>query len=101
MEIRVYNTMNARKEPLVPLEAGKIGMYVCGPTVYDMSHIGHARVYVTFDVVARFLRFMGLKVRYLRNFTDIDDKIIRRANELGVPPGEISERFIREFVTDM
>ena len=101
MEIRVYNTLTNRKEPLVPLVEGKIGMYVCGPTVYDMSHVGHARVYVTFDVVARFLRFAGRQVTYVRNYTDVDDKIIRRANETGVAPAEISERFIREFVADM
>ena len=101
MEIRVYNTMTARKEPLVPLEDDKLSMYVCGPTVYDMSHVGHARVYVTFDVVARFLRATGRKVTYVRNYTDVDDKIIRRANETGVAPGEISERYIREFAADM
>jgi cysteinyl-tRNA synthetase len=101
MEIRVFNTMTNRKEPLVPMKAGELGMYVCGPTVYDMSHVGHARVYVTFDVVARFLRSTGLKVRYVRNFTDVDDKIIRRANELGVPSTEVSEKYIAEFLADM
>ncbi len=101
MEISVHNTMTGRKEPFRPIEAGRVGIYVCGPTVYDMSHVGHARVYVTFDVVARFLRSLGNEVRYVRNFTDIDDKIIRRANELGVPASEISERFIAEFRADM
>ena len=101
MDIRIHNTLTGRKELLVPLVAGKVGMYVCGPTVYDMSHIGHARVYVAFDVVARYLAFAGLQVNYVRNFTDVDDKIIRRANELKVPPGELSERFIAEFLTDM
>ena len=94
MEIQIFNTMTHRKEPLVPLEPGKVGMYVCGPTVYDMSHVGHARVYVTFDVVARFLRFAGLKVHYVRNYTDVDDKIIKRAKELGAPAREVAERFI-------
>ncbi|MDR0966428.1 MAG: cysteine--tRNA ligase [Myxococcales bacterium] len=101
MEIRVHNTMTGRKEPFVPIEAGRVGMYVCGPTVYDMSHVGHARVYVTFDVVARFLRSLGNEVRYVRNFTDLDDKIIRRANEQGVAAIDISERFIAEFQADM
>ncbi len=101
MEIRVFNTLTNRKEPLVTLAPNQVGMYVCGPTVYDMSHVGHARVYVTFDVVARYLRSQGMKVNYVRNFTDVDDKIIRRSNELGVPSTEVSERFIREFLTDM
>ncbi len=101
MELRVYNTMTDRKEVLVPMVPGKLGMYVCGPTVYDMSHIGHARVYVTFDVVARFLRSTGLEVCYVRNFTDIDDKIIKRANEEGRAAGEVSERYIEEFRKDM
>jgi cysteinyl-tRNA synthetase len=101
MDIRVFNTLTARKEALVPLQSGKVGMYVCGPTVYDMSHVGHARVYVTFDVVARFLRFAGFEVTYVRNFTDIDDKIIRRAQEKGVSARELSERFIAEFLADM
>jgi cysteinyl-tRNA synthetase len=101
MEIQIFNTMTHRKEPLVPLEPGKVGMYVCGPTVYDMSHVGHARVYVTFDVVARFLRFAGLKVHYVRNYTDVDDKIIKRAKELGAPAREVAERFIGEFLEDM
>ncbi len=101
MEIRVYNTMTGQKEVFTPLEPGKVGMYVCGPTVYDMSHVGHARVYVAFDAIARFFRREGFDVRYVRNYTDVDDKIIRRANELGVPPNEVSEKFIREFLTDM
>ncbi|MFN7133166.1 MAG: cysteine--tRNA ligase, partial [Myxococcales bacterium] len=101
MEIRVFNTMTGQKEPFTPLTPGRVGMYVCGPTVYDMSHVGHARAYVAFDTIARFFRFQGLEVRYVRNYTDVDDKIIRRANEIGAPPGEVSERFIREFLTDM
>ncbi|MBI5546674.1 MAG: cysteine--tRNA ligase [Deltaproteobacteria bacterium] len=101
MEIRTFNTLTNRKEPLQPLHPGVVGMYVCGPTVYDMSHVGHARVYVTFDVVARFLRHAGFKVTYVRNFTDIDDKIIKRANERGVPAGQISEKYIAEFLKDM
>ena len=101
MEIFINNTMTGQKEAFHPLREGSVGLYVCGPTVYDMSHIGHARVFVTFDVVARFLRSLGNDVTYVRNFTDIDDKIIRRANEQGVPSSEISEKFIAEFQKDM
>jgi len=101
MELRTFNTLTNRKEAIQPLVPGAIGMYVCGPTVYDMSHVGHARVYVTFDVVARFLRHAGYKVTYVRNFTDVDDKIIKRANEKGVKSTEISERYIAEFLADM
>lgn len=101
MDISLNNTMTGKKEVFRPITPGKVGLYVCGPTVYDMSHIGHARVYVTFDVVARFLRSLGNDVTYVRNFTDIDDKIIRRANEQGVSASEISEKFIAEFQKDM
>ncbi len=101
MDISLNNTMTGKKEIFHPITEGKVGLYVCGPTVYDMSHVGHARVYVTFDVVARFLRSLGNEVTYVRNFTDIDDKIIRRANEQGVPSSEISEKFIAEFQKDM
>ncbi len=101
MSLRIYNTLTREKETFTPLSAGKVGMYVCGPTVYDMSHTGHARVYVAFDVVARYLRSSGFDVTYVRNYTDVDDKIIKRANETGVSARELSERFIREFQLDM
>ena len=101
MTQRLFNTLTNQKEELVPREGRKIGMYVCGPTVYDMSHVGHARCYSAFDTVARWLRTSGYDVTFVRNYTDVDDKIIKRANELGVPPHEISERYIREFQTDM
>jgi cysteinyl-tRNA synthetase len=96
----VYNTLTAEKEPFTPLTPGKVRMYVCGPTVYDMSHIGHARAYVAFDVIQRYLR-RTFEVTHVRNYTDVDDKIIRRANELGEKPIEVSERFIVEFKADM
>src|SRR5690606_28982056 len=90
------------KVPLEPLSGDKeIGMYVCGPTVYDAAHLGHARAAVVFDVVARYLRKRGYNVKYVRNYTDVDDKIIARANERGVKAHEISERYIREFEADM
>src|SRR5512136_1732754 len=101
MPLRVYNTLSAGKEEFVPLRPGKVGMYVCGVTVYDFSHIGHARANVVFDVIYRYLRYLGLDVTYVRNYTDIDDKIINRANKDGVPYNEISERFITEFDRDM
>ena len=101
MPLRVYNTLTAGKEEFVPLRPGKVGMYVCGVTVYDYSHIGHARANVVFDVICRYLRFLGYDVTYVRNYTDIDDKIINRANSEGVPYNVISERFITEFDRDM
>ncbi len=100
MGLQIYNTLTARKEPFEPLAKGHVRMYVCGPTVYDMAHIGHARAYVAFDVVARYLR-RNCQLTYVRNYTDVDDKIIKRALELGETPGNLSERFIREFQTDM
>ncbi|MGA2151407.1 MAG: cysteine--tRNA ligase, partial [Geobacteraceae bacterium] len=101
MPLRVYNTLTSGKEEFVPLRPGKVGMYVCGVTVYDYSHIGHARANVVFDVICRYLRFLGYEVTYVRNYTDIDDKIINRANADGVPYNVISERFITEFDRDM
>lgn len=101
MAQRLFNTLSNRKEELVPIEEGKIGMYVCGPTVYDMSHLGHARVYVAFDTIARWLEAAGYEVELVRNYTDVDDKIIRRAEELGQPAREVSERYIAEFQRDM
>ena len=99
--IRLYDTARREKVPLQPLEDGRLGVYVCGPTVYDMCHVGHARCYVGFDVVIRHLRASGFKVRYVRNITDVDDKIIRRAAELGEDPLELSARMAEEFHRDM
>ncbi len=101
MALAIYNTMTRGKEPFEPLVPGKIGFYVCGVTVYDLSHIGHARVYVAFDAVFRFLRQQGFEVTYVRNFTDVDDKIIARAAERGEDPLALSARFIEEFHRDM
>ena len=101
MALRVYNTLSAGKEEFIPLEPGKVGMYVCGVTVYDHCHIGHARANVVFDVIYRYLSHIGYDVNYVRNYTDIDDKIINRANREGVPYSEVSERFIAEFDKDM
>ncbi|MBJ6801247.1 cysteine--tRNA ligase [Geomonas propionica] len=101
MALRVYNTLTGSKEEFVPITPGKVGMYVCGVTVYDHCHIGHARANVVFDMIYRYLQATGLDVTYVRNYTDIDDKIINRANRDGVPYNEISERFIEEFDKDM
>jgi cysteinyl-tRNA synthetase len=99
--VKIYNTMTRTKEELVPMKPAEIRMYSCGVTVYDLSHIGHAKMMVVFDVIARYLRFAGYRVTFVRNFTDIDDKIIRRANEEGVPAREISERYIAAFRRDI
>ena len=99
--MKIYNTMTRTKEELVPMKPAEIRMYSCGVTVYDLSHIGHAKMMVVFDVIARYLRFAGYRVTFVRNFTDIDDKIIRRANEEGVPAREISERYIAAFRRDI
>jgi cysteinyl-tRNA synthetase len=101
MALRIYNTMTGRKEDFVPLRGNKVRMYVCGVTVYDLSHIGHARSALVFDTIYRYLRYRGYEVTYVRNYTDIDDKIIKRANEEGVDYRAIAERYIREFDLDM
>jgi len=101
MPLRVFNTLSRKKEVFNPLEPGKVRMYVCGPTVYDSSHIGHARSVVVFDIIARYLKAIGNKVIYVRNFTDIDDKIIDKANQLGIDSASVAERFIKEFYEDM
>lgn len=101
MALKIYNTMTRRREVFEPLQPGKVGMYACGVTVYDLSHIGHARAMVVFDVIQRYLRKLGYEVTFVRNYTDIDDKIINRANEEGVAWDVISERYIAEFDRDM
>ncbi len=94
MALSIYNTLSKTKEAFHPLEGNKVRMYVCGMTVYDFCHIGHARVMVAFDVVTRWLRHRGYDVTYVRNITDIDDKIIRRASENGEPFQALVERMI-------
>ncbi|MCE5241902.1 MAG: cysteine--tRNA ligase [Syntrophobacteraceae bacterium] len=101
MGLQVYNTLTRSKEEFVPLEAGRVKFYACGVTVYDHCHIGHARSSIVFDVIYRYLMHLGYEVTYVRNFTDIDDKIIRRANEEGCDYRTISERYIAEFYEDM
>ncbi|XP_048572552.1 cysteine--tRNA ligase CPS1, chloroplastic/mitochondrial-like [Triticum urartu] len=99
--LQLFNSMTKKKEPFVPRVEGKVGMYVCGVTPYDFSHVGHARAYVAFDVLYRYLKFLGYEVEYVRNFTDIDDKIIKRANQNGETVTDLSSRFIAEFLADV
>jgi cysteinyl-tRNA synthetase len=101
MPILLHDTLRGEKRELTTVEPGKVRFYACGPTVYDWSHIGHARSYVVWDVVVRHLRARGLQVRYVRNFTDVDDKIIARANERGEDPVALADRFARAFDEDM
>ncbi len=101
MTLRVYNTMSGKKEAFQPLVPGKVGMYVCGVTVYDYCHIGHARANIVFDIIYRYLQFAGYETTYVRNYTDVDDKIINRANERGIESQELAEEFIRAFDEDM
>jgi len=101
MSLRLYNTLSAEKELFVPRVPGKIGMYVCGVTVYDFCHVGHARAGIVFDMIYRYLRFSGYDVTYVRNYTDIDDKIINRANNEGCDYRTIADRYIATFDDDM
>jgi len=101
MGLKVYNTLNAKKEEFIPLNEGQVKMYVCGPTVYDTSHIGHARSGVVFDTIFRWLEQLGYKVTYVRNFTDVDDKIIKKSNETGEDCTTITQKYIKEFHAEM
>lgn len=100
MAIRIYNTMKRQKEEFVPLTQGEVNMYVCGPTVYNFFHIGNARTFVVFDAIRRYFEFRGYRVNFIQNFTDIDDKMIRKANEEGVTVKDIADRYIKEFYID-
>ncbi|MDD5448271.1 MAG: cysteine--tRNA ligase, partial [Actinomycetota bacterium] len=99
--MKVFNTLTRRKEELIPRDPGKISMYVCGPTAYNYIHIGNARTFLNFDVIRRYLEFAGFELTYVRNITDIDDKIINRAHEEGISPSAISEKYTRAFEEDM
>jgi len=101
MSLRLYNTATRKKEDFVPIKERSVGIYVCGVTVYDLCHIGHARSAIVFDVLVRYLRSKGFEVTYVRNFTDVDDKIIARANELGKETGAIAQEYIDAFHEDM
>lgn len=101
MTIQIYNTLARKKEPFIPIEEGKVKMYVCGPTVYNYIHIGNARPVIVFDTVRRYLEYRGFDVTYVSNFTDVDDKIIKTANELGEEVGELTDRFINAYFEDV
>lgn len=98
--LQMYNTLTRQKETFTPLQPGKVGMYVCGITVYDLCHMGHARTYLSFDLMVRYMRHIGLEVNYVRNITDVDDKIIQRANENGESFNQLTERTIAKMHED-
>ena len=98
--MQVYNTLTNRKEEFIPLEEGKVKMYVCGPTVYNFFHIGNARPFVVFDTLRRYFKYRGYEVKFVQNFTDVDDKIINRAKEEGITAPEVSEKYIKEYYED-
>ncbi|MBQ6623356.1 MAG: cysteine--tRNA ligase [Mogibacterium sp.] len=98
--MQVYNTLTNRKEEFVPIEPGKVKMYVCGPTVYNYFHIGNARPFVVFDTLRRYFKFRGYEVKFVQNFTDVDDKIINKAKEEGITAPEVSEKYIKEYFDD-
>ena len=99
--LKIYNTLSGKKEIFKPLKNKSVNLFVCGPTVYDYSHIGHARTYVAFDSFAKYLKALGFKVFYLQNITDLDDKIIARAKEKDVPPKDLAVAFKKEYLKDM
>ncbi|MFQ5834244.1 MAG: cysteine--tRNA ligase, partial [Candidatus Thorarchaeota archaeon] len=97
--LQVYNTLTRSKEEFKPIDGNNVRMYVCGPTVYDYPHIGNARSFSVYDTIRRYLEYKGFRVYYLTNFTDVDDKMINRANEDGTTIGEVAARFIAEYLT--
>ncbi|CDI50838.1 cysteine--tRNA ligase [Clostridium tetani] len=98
--MKLYNTLTRQKEEFIPLKTGEVNMYVCGPTVYNFFHIGNGRTFIVFDTVRRYLEYKGYKVKFVQNFTDIDDKMIKRANDEGITVKELGERFIEEYYKD-
>ncbi|RXM56986.1 cysteine--tRNA ligase [Clostridium tetani] len=98
--MKLYNTLTRQKEEFIPLKTGEVNMYVCGPTVYNFFHIGNGRTFIVFDTVRRYLEYKGYKVKFVQNFTDIDDKMIKRANDEGITVKELGERFIGEYYKD-
>lgn len=98
--MKVYNTMTRQKEEFIPLEPGKVKMYVCGPTVYNYIHLGNARPFTVFDTLRRYFEYRGYEVTYIQNFTDVDDKIIKRSHEEGISPEEVAKKYIEEYFID-
>lgn len=99
--IRLYNTQTRTKEDFQSINRGEVHMYVCGPTVYNYIHIGNARTFISFDVIRRYFMWRGFKVTFVQNVTDVDDKIIKKANEEGTTAAEIAERYTKAFIDDM
>ncbi len=97
MSMKIYSTLSRKKEEFTTIEPGKVRMYVCGVTVYNKAHIGHAMFALVFDVIRRYLEYRGYQVKHIMNFTDVDDKIIQRANEIGMDPFALAEKYIQEF----
>ena len=101
MPLRVYNSLSRRKEPFTPSPGGEVKFFVCGPTVYDYLHLGHARTYLAFDIIARYLKLSGYRVRYLMNVTDVAERIVQRAEELKRDPLELARQYEAAFLEDM
>lgn len=99
--LKIYNTLSSKIEEFIPVEQNKVKMYVCGPTVYDNAHLGHARCYITWDVLYRYLKFLGYDVTYCRNVTDVDDKILKKADEQNVEPAVITDKYYKSFINSM
>ena len=98
--MKLYNTLSGKKEEFIPIVPGEVKMYICGPTVYNLIHVGNARPMIIFDVLRRYFTYKGYKVKFVQNFTDVDDKIIRRANEEGASSDEIARKYIEEYFKD-
>src|SRR3989338_4405062 len=99
--MQLYNTLTREKEIFIPLNKDKVKVFVCGPTVYNRSHLGHGRSYTVFDIIVKYLRYKGYNVFYLQNITDIDDKIIQKAHEENTSPQEIAKKYTQEYFKDM
>ena len=99
-KLYLYNTLTRSKQEFVPIKKGEVKMYSCGPTVYNFFHIGNARPFIIFDTLRRYLEYKGYKVEFVQNFTDVDDKMINKANELGITVKELADEYISEYFTD-
>ena len=99
--MKLHNTFSGKIDEFKPIDGNKVKMYVCGPTVYDYAHLGHARCYITWDVLYRYLKFKGFGVTYCRNVTDVDDKILKKADEQGVDPSVITDKYYKSFINSM
>ena len=98
--MKIYNTLTRKKEEFIPIIPGEVNMYVCGPTVYNFFHIGNARTFIVFDTIRRYFEYRGYKVKFIQNFTDIDDKMINKANDEGITVKELGDKYIKEYYQD-